>query len=214
MRVFIAVELVQDLRRQLALLQESLKECQADVKWVEEENLHLTLHFLGEIEQGEILRVRAAMQKAGQEMSPFALSLAGTGLFPGPARPRVVWAGLSKGIELLTQLRRYLGEYLEEIGINLDQKPFSPHITLGRVRSPVNADRLVAKLRAYAKEPLGSQKVKGLSLFESRLARQGPQYYRLAWVPLSGIELRETLTESGRANIMDLSNKCFGEERK
>ncbi|KKM13103.1 hypothetical protein SY88_00685 [Clostridiales bacterium PH28_bin88] len=201
-RAFIAVEFVPALRRQLHLLQQNLKESRADVKWVEAENLHLTLHFLGEVEEGLILRVRNCMEKTGEEFSPFTISLAGTGTFPGPERPRVLWVGLANGSKLLAQLRQRLGDYLEEIGVSLDRRPFSPHITLGRVRSPLNADRLTAKMRAYAKDTWGSQEVTRLSLFESRLSREGPQYQRLTWVKL-GSKSAGTLTDSGKENIMD-----------
>src|SRR6185369_14737661 len=107
-RLFIAIEIPDPIKAELTKLQNLLRRAQADISWTKPENIHLTLHFLGEVEEGrlEILKQRCAVSAA--EFAPFMMTLDGAGVFPDFRRPRVLWAGLSGELEIATQLQKQI----------------------------------------------------------------------------------------------------------
>ncbi|MCR4418785.1 MAG: RNA 2',3'-cyclic phosphodiesterase [Clostridia bacterium] len=176
MRLFAAVELLPELRQALRKLVGRLAMSQADVKWVEGENFHLTLLFLGEVDRELLPELSRALAEAARGVPAFHLRLEGLGTFPGPGRPRVIWVGADGGGEL----GRLQSRVVEQAGPFAERPPertpFHPHITLGRVRSPRGLAGLKALLEEYREEKVGVQEVSGFSLVESRLYRSGPVY--------------------------------------
>ncbi|MGB9660546.1 MAG: RNA 2',3'-cyclic phosphodiesterase [Moorellaceae bacterium] len=174
MRLFIAVTFSSEFNSRLAAIQEELRRSQADVKWVERENFHLTLKFLGEVEPERALKLVDALKRGTRDQGEILLQFKGLGVFPGWSRPRVIWMGLVDN-PLLRQLHQRLEQEL--LPLNFSVEDFTPHLTLGRLRSPYNWPALQRKLLAWQEEYWGEERVKQIVLMESRLTSRGPQYY-------------------------------------
>src|SRR5262249_20105479 len=133
MRTFIAIEMPKQIKAALARLQQDLRRAQADVSWTRQENFHLTLRFLGEVEERRLEALKQVCAESAAEFAPFTLRLGGAGVFPNLRRPRVLWAGLAGDVEIAAALQRRLEAGLVSIGFAPEDKAFSPHLTIGRV---------------------------------------------------------------------------------
>src|SRR4030043_96643 len=136
MRTFIAIELPPEIRDSLSRLQEELKATQADVKWVEPQNIHLTLKFLGEVEEKKIAKITEIMEDTAGKINKFPARLTSLGAFPKIDFPRVIWVGLDTADKEIRQIAKELEEKIAKIGIPKENRAFSSHITIGRLRSP------------------------------------------------------------------------------
>jgi len=191
-RSFIAIQLPRELRSALHELALPLQGLSLNVKWVPENNYHLTLKFLGDIAPGDIHSLDAQLQILADRDS-FTLSLGGWGMFPSPKRPSVLWVGLDGELDALRQLWKDMEDRLSAGGYTRDSR-WHPHITLGRFRSPDNKvwghissgemspmDNLITRLQqtpSYVH--IGSFTASGISLMESRLSPAGPSYHPLS----------------------------------
>ncbi|AWR95085.1 RNA 2',3'-cyclic phosphodiesterase [Acidianus brierleyi] len=173
MRLFIAVEIKQ-IPTILSLIN-SIKQTNADVKLVDPENIHLTLAFLGEVEDLKLSRIEDSMNSV--KFSKFNIVLRGTGAFPSISRPRVVWIGIEKGFNNMKDIRAQLVSNLKLNGIKPeDDKEFVPHITIGRVKGPRNLSELSSFIIKNANELYGEMEVNEIKLFKSTLTPKGPIY--------------------------------------
>src|SRR3989338_5342197 len=136
MRTFIAIELSEEIRNTLAQIQSHLKYASADVKWVEKDNIHLTLKFLGEVDEERCEKIKSILDEIASQTKQFEISLKDLGAFPKIDYPRVVWVGLDKGITESKELAERIDAALSEIGFQKETRPFAAHLTIGRVRSP------------------------------------------------------------------------------
>lgn len=179
MRTFIALELPGEIKSSLAKLQEELKTSQADVKWVEPENIHLTLKFLGEIEEKKLDKINKILEDIAGEKKYFPIRISNLGAFPKINFPRVIWIGIDKGDEEVKKIAKKLEDGLAEIGIQREDRPFSSHITIGRTKSALNRDKLIQGLNNLANK-LSEENlefvVKKITLFKSALTPKGPVY--------------------------------------
>jgi len=175
-RSFIAVPLETALRNAVGEWQQEFRATGADVRWVAATNLHFTLKFLGDVAVGDLPEIRRVCAARALLATPFALSLRGTGVFPHPRQPRVVWVGVADGAEDLTALATRLEEDLESLGFVREKKPYQAHLTLGRCRSPRGARDLVTALEARREDFLGAMTVDYFDLMQSELTRQGAIY--------------------------------------
>ena len=143
-RVFIAIKLPEEVRSQaaahLASLRASVREVR--VSWQRADNLHLTLKFLGEIEQARIPSLSQASMRAAEHSQSFKLTIEGTGAFPSRGLPRVLWLGVVDSTGALSHLQTRLEEECAGEGFKREERPFSPHLTVGRVRAPQGAHEL------------------------------------------------------------------------
>ena len=162
-----AIEIPQQIRTKINSLQNKLKKEFHNVKWVEEKNLHLTLKFLGEID--EIEPIVRTIKKILAQIAGFEASLAGLGGFPQNNRARVIWIGVNMGETILAKLMEDLDRELVACGIPAESRKKVPHLTIGRVR------RGFIKLPDYEFES-DRFPVKELVLFKSTLTPQGPIY--------------------------------------
>ncbi len=185
MRAFIAAELSDTLRREIARCQEQFKETGADVKWVAPDNLHLTLKFLGEIDEQQEEKLKAAVAAAVREIPSFEMRIEGIGAFPRTTGPRVVWLGVHQGAEKLVTLAGKVEQACEELGFPKEDRPFSPHLTIGRVRSRNQLAPLVKRLQVAEFRGSEAVPVNRVSLFESVLSPKGPAYTIRAEILLS-----------------------------
>lgn len=179
LRTFIAITLPSEVKNFLGNLQEILKKTNADVKWVEPKNIHLTLKFLGEREKKKIDEIVKIIDSLASNTSVFQLEIASIGAFPKKEYPRVIWVGLSQGEEETKKIAEALEDAIAKIGIPKESRAFSSHITLGRVRSSKNRGQLIEQLNHlegnFPKEsPL--YKVDKITLFKSTLTPSGPIY--------------------------------------
>ncbi len=165
MRTFIAIELNQETKKALSLLQEELKTAGADVNWVKPENIHLTLKFLGEVEEQKIPKINEALEKICTHTPSFAISLYETGVFPNQKFPRVVWIGIKEGKENTHELINQIENSFVSLKFAKEKREASAHITIGRVRSAKNKEALTAKL-ALLKVPPITQMVKTIVIVQ------------------------------------------------
>ena len=182
MRAFLAVEISEEARGAIARLQDQLRSAGADVKWVEPHNLHLTLKFLGEIKESRVPELTERLN-ASLQTPPFAFTLEGSGAFPQPEHPKVLWAGVNEGKDSLIRLANEVETACNGCGFPPEERPFSPHLTIGRVRSPQGLSRLVQKLQGT--EFRGGKTDAGeILLFQSTLGPGSPVYQPVQKIPL------------------------------
>lgn len=183
MRAFIAVELDPAIKESLLALIRDLRATRAAVRWVAPAGMHLTLKFLGAIDDGQALRVKDVLTQVVSRHRPFPIQVEGTGAFPGERNPRVLWAGFSAAPELLA-LQSDLDKALEAEGFEREARDFSPHLTLGRVKGPERLAQAMAELARHRERTFGSMTVGALALFESLLRPEGAEYRKLFEAPL------------------------------
>ena len=183
-RAFLAIELPEVLRAGLAQVQEELKRCRADVRWVAPGNIHLTLKFFGNVPDDEIGPLAQAARQVVAEAEPFQLQATRAGAFPSPNAPRVLWLGLGGDVVPLTRLFYGLEKAFAALGYPPEGRAFNPHLTLGRVKSPANRDKLARLLEKLPPVDWPPFEVKELTLFQSVLSPQGSKYTPLQVIPL------------------------------
>jgi 2'-5' RNA ligase len=186
LRTFIAIDPGKAIRDRLVSLQEALARGGAEVKWVEHDNLHVTLLFLGEVNDTDVPAVcEVVAAKAGQ-LGAFALRVEGAGCFPHARRPRIVWAGLGEGAQEVCALHDALEPPLLELGCyRREERKYTPHITLGRVKSERSCDPLAASLARHAAWKAGETTVCEVHVLSSELTPQGPIYTALSRAKLA-----------------------------
>ena len=181
-RSFVAIPLPEDVRGRLAALQETLRPARADVKWVDPALLHVTLKFLGDLDDEARPVLESGLQRIAASAAPIDLEARGLGAFPPSGAPRVVWAGLSERAP--GRLAGLAGAVEAAAGFPPEGRPFAAHVTLGRVKSPRNAAALRALLEAGRDADAGAFRADAVVLFRSDLTPQGPTYTAVARFPL------------------------------
>lgn len=192
MRLFVAVELDDLAREALARLAERLGKSADPVSWIAPANFHLTMKFLGEAAEGAVPEIEAACGRAATGAAPFDMRLRGVGAYPSARRPRVVWAGI-EAPPVLPALVERVEEEISPLGFPREKRPWSPHVTLGRVREP-HARRRPRPGRMPGVAPLLRNGRAGASL-EAALAREAAfegGTVRVADLTLMRSELRRT----------------------
>lgn len=182
MRTFIAIDLPQAVKDNISRMQSRLKRSGADVSWVSPANMHLTLKFLGDIDETAAKAVSGAIRDIAAGTGDFSMQLGSIGAFPGPQSPRIIWIGLTKGHEQAKAIAAQIESRIEQYGIGRDTRPFASHITIGRVRSKKNICQLIDGIgaadtnRDAATEEFKAGKI---TFFKSTLTPQGPVYEKL-----------------------------------
>ena len=184
MRAFIAIALPDTVRESLRQLQQELAQSRADVKWVEPANLHLTLKFLDEIAEDQRQQVEAMLGEMASRESTFTLQLEQVGAFPSMSAPRIMWVGIAQGKDALTRMGEAIEQQARSLGLRREERPFSCHLTLGRVRSPRGLKELAKQLRTVQWTAPAPWRVSAVTLYYSTLSSSGPHYNVLAEVPL------------------------------
>lgn len=182
-RSFISIDLHDDLRAKIESLVKLFKETGADIRWVKIKNLHLTLKFLGVIEDHQLVPISSRIREIAGRFNDFSFSLTGTGTFPDLNRPRIIWIGI-KDHSNFQKLTKELERAMKEEGFDKEKRPFSPHITVGRVRSLRGIDKLMIELVKYRSMDFGSQHIGAIHLMKSTLTKEGAEYSTLSSAPL------------------------------
>lgn len=178
MRLFFAVSLRQQAEEAVAALQQRLADQFRDpgLRWVKREQLHYTLKFLGEVDEALVQDCCASADRVLQGEPPFLLELHGIGGFPGARAPRVVWLGASAGAGRLTDIAAALDRSLSAVGFSPEARPFSPHLTIARVKGP-SAERAASRLlQSERVEAVASTVVDSVVLMRSQLSPKGATY--------------------------------------
>ncbi len=188
-RSFIAIELPDELKLGLAQLEAQLKMSQQPwVKWVDPYSIHLTLKFLGSIAVDRISGITRAMEEAIEGITPFRLEVKDLGVFPNLRRVQVAWVGISGEVDKLSQLQQHLESNLARLDFAPETRPFTPHLTLARLRNRASLDerqsfgQLIATTRFEATYTI---KVDAINLMRSQLTREGAIYSRISSVRLN-----------------------------
>jgi 2'-5' RNA ligase len=144
------------------------------ITWIRADRLHVTLRFIGHVADEQATPILQILRPP-LNTAPFDLTVAGVGTFPVTGPPRVVWAGIAGGRDRLVALANIVSQRLEGVGMAREERPFDPHLTLARVRA-AGGVRSQALLEGLSNTVLGTTPVDAITLFESRLSPQGPQY--------------------------------------
>jgi len=184
-RSFVAILLSDEIREAVASLIDSLRPSGRSVGWVKPDNLHFTLKFLGNQSDEQLDRVQGGLAEATTGVAPFELSLVGLGGFPDLGRPRVLWVGASDGADAAIVLAQKVEESLHRQGVPREERPFSPHLTIGRLKDPRGFEPLRSAFTEGCARVFGRLAVSAIHLMRSELSPKGARYSVLEAFPLS-----------------------------
>jgi 2'-5' RNA ligase len=182
MRVFIAVDLPDEIRKALGDVQRDLKSLTTTARWVAPESIHITLKFIGEVPEKRLDDIYDAV--AGLTWKPFTITVRGVGFFPGTRSPRVFWAGMEA--PTMQGLAERLDTRMERSGFEKEKRAFRPHITLARAKNTRIDSALVTAAEQFQEHEFGSFTVDRMFLIKSTLKTSGAVYEKLREFLLSG----------------------------
>ncbi len=184
MRLFIACDLTQAQKHELEVIQHNLASYLSGTRWVKPQGLHLTISFLGDLEETLVGAIKIVVEEAVSTCDPFPLKLGGSGVFPTVAKAKVLWIGVKEGEESLKTIKNEIDKGLERLGIKTEKRSYKPHLTLGRIRYPLPEKLISRFLEETGAYSSSRSMVAKLVLYESRLTAYGAFYYPLAEVQL------------------------------
>jgi RNA 2',3'-cyclic 3'-phosphodiesterase len=181
-RCFVCIEISESVKLRIQAIQRELGRLGGDVSWVKPSNIHLTLKFMGDVPAERISLVTEVCSRITQSLSPFIVTVGGTGCFPSRRNPKVLWVGLRNVPEELRMVQCSLEDELQKKGFKREDKPFSPHLTLGRIRGSRQSEHIADALLAweFAGEPVHANE---LILMRSELHPAGAHYTPLGKFP-------------------------------
>ncbi|GCE46870.1 2'-5' RNA ligase [Thermosporothrix hazakensis] len=180
-RTFIALEMNEAQQRHLSKVIGQVAQALPGIRWVDPAGIHLTLAFLGELSDEQLAEAISAAEKAASLVTPFSYRLSRLGSFGSQRQPRVVWMGVDEPSGTLLHLHRVLSRELEQRGFEIDKRPFSPHLTLARIKSPLAPTELQALQTVLTGKQQGlvsteSYPVTQINVMKSELFRSGAKY--------------------------------------
>ncbi len=179
MRLFIAVEIPDEIKDGIEKEIKRLKRLGGNIKWVRRNAIHITLKFLGEVEKEKIEWIEKTMEKTAGEFQSFGISIEKCGTFPPHSfRPRVLWVGM-KDEKPLVLLQERLETELAKLGFKKETRAFFPHVTIGRVKGNSAIRKVVGEMRAIEGKEFGKMGADRITLFSSTLTPEGPIYKKL-----------------------------------
>jgi RNA 2',3'-cyclic 3'-phosphodiesterase len=185
LRTFIAIPLPKECQSMLDHMQQDLRKYSADVRWVSISSIHLTLKFLGEVEPALIQNLSESLEKVSVSEQNFSIRLYGLGCFPNQRSPRVIWCGVDGDTEGLSRLQRKVEDICQEFGFAPENRPFHPHLTLGRVTGKRNLQPLLDCIKIGSEQQC-SFDVDSYNVYKSTLKPQGAVYSVLKTITLGG----------------------------
>ncbi len=185
-RCFIALDLPEGLKREIEVLLSSLKKAGADVKWVDPGNLHFTVKFLGNTLPDQIPHIKNSLEKLCARQKPFVVHCAGLGGFPDLGHPKVLWVGADEGESELRALAAAVEAEMAGSGFAKEERDFSAHLTIGRVRGLKNFEHLVHEMKRLSFSSAEKAQMGHLTLYKSHLTAEGPLYEPLHAFPFGG----------------------------
>jgi RNA 2',3'-cyclic 3'-phosphodiesterase len=183
-RSFIAVELSTEIAEGVRGIQAGLRDLTGGVSWVRPEGIHLTLKFLGEVDPERIEGIASAAEECIRGIGPFFIGIRGCGGFPNPRNPRVIWIGVDDPAGLLKEIQAKVEKGMEEMGFAREGRAYTPHLTIGRLRSGKGKGEVAQALEAMKECDLGTMEVREICLFRSQLKPTGAEYTKLKVIQL------------------------------
>jgi len=180
-RGFIAIEI--NVPSKIVEIENEIRKTGANVKLVKPENMHLTLKFLGDTNEELIDEIEKIMKESVEGIEPFNIQLKGTGVFPNPNYIKVIWIGIQNG-EQIIPIAQKIDEKISKLGFKKEKRKFSPHLTIGRVKSAKNKDKLIKIIEKYRDVQFTDLKVEFLKLIKSELTPKGPIYTTIKEIKL------------------------------
>ncbi len=184
MRTFIAIEVPEAVKKELAVVQGRLRGAGVDASWTRAEGMHLTLKFLGEVSEQQVPDIMSNLRKAAEGTGPLGFSVSGVGTFPNPIKARVVWIGLGGDIEKLMRLQVAVENAMLLLGMAREERKFTPHLTLGRIKYIRSRDRWTKTLDEVKDVSLPGFEAISVSLMKSELKPSGAVYTEMGRVEL------------------------------
>ncbi len=180
-RTFIALEMNENLQRHLVEVISQVAQALPRIRWVDPSGIHLTLAFLGELDDAQLEQATQATTNAARQIRPFSYRLSHIGIFGSQRQPRVIWMGIEGNSGSLTRLHRVLKQELEQRGFETDNRPFSPHLTLARIKAPLAPEDLQSLQNLLTGKQQGivsssEYTVEYVNVMKSELHRSGAQY--------------------------------------
>ena len=155
------------------------------MKWVDSENLHLTLNFVGDLPSNQTARFCQSIEDRVKSFDPFYINITGLGGFPSMTSPKVIWAGVNEGVENLTAIHQEIQQELSGWRVNLDRKPFNAHVTLGRlIKQAGESQTLIEELNRLKHHDTGRCLVNQVVVYSSFLDKGGPTHTPMATIRL------------------------------
>lgn len=186
-RSFLALDPPEEVLREITAVQNRLRKLiEGDIRWVRPEGIHLTFKFFGDVSADDVANIATIVEKVVEGERPFSLAIGGAGVFPDPHRPRVLWLGMNGDVERLLVFQKGLDQALLQIGFPREERPFRPHLTLGRIKTSKGLIGLAQALEAGEEYTAGRFIASGLSLMQSELTPRGAIYTKLKWFPFAG----------------------------
>ncbi len=175
-RTFIAITVPPSIQGTVEKIQERFKEIRSPIRWVKPSHLHLTLKFLGNVDEEQIEDIKECLANAGQEINTFLLKSTEIGIFPNINYPRVVWLGFSDPTRLLHKLEENIENQLQKIGFQPEDRKFTPHLTIGRIKSLKGKTDIIRMIHNEKNISYDNIHVTGIKLIKSNLKPSGPEY--------------------------------------
>ncbi|MBI5848422.1 MAG: RNA 2',3'-cyclic phosphodiesterase [Nitrospirae bacterium] len=182
-RSFIAIKLPEGLKRSIADLITELRNAGSDVSWVQAGNIHLTLRFLGSTDNALIPAIKERISKKLLHYSTFYIKIGGVGCFPSQRRPRVLWIGIENS-DALKNMQKEVDLVVSEFGFEAEERPFSPHLTIGRVRSQRGIAETIRRFTEFRTADFGTFEVERIHIMKSELKPAGAQHTSIAEIPI------------------------------
>lgn len=187
-RTFIGIDIGETIRDAATDLQQGLAKSGASVKWVTPESMHVTLLFLGEVDDRELHAVCRAVKDVAAAEPPFTLRVSGVGAFPNNRHPKILWAGITEGVESLRRLYDDLETKMLDLGCyRKEERGYNPHLTLGRVKGESDGHILAPEITKRLGWDGGRVAIEEVLVYSSVLEREGPVYTVLGRGELKGI---------------------------
>ena len=184
MRLFIAIELPEDVKMQITEVQGMLKDAGLDAGWTRPEGIHLTLKFLGDVEETRITDIMAGLSDACKGIKSLQLEVSGAGAFPNAKKPSVVWLGISGDTEQLVALQSSIEAAMNRISFVPEERKFSPHLTLARIKVPRPRDNWQQALESVKDVKFPAFSAASVSLMKSELKPSGAVYTEIGKIDL------------------------------
>jgi len=185
-RTFISITVPENLKGGIGSLLERLKEEEGSrVRWIKADSAHVTLKFLGDVDQDQVEPIIVSLTQSVEGIHPFTVKIREMSAFPNPAYPKVIWLGLSESTGRLKELVTRVNDGLERFGFEREDRGFHPHLTLGRVKSLNRKGPLIRKIQEFRNHEIGSMEVDRIFLMRSDLNPRGAVHMSLGEIPFS-----------------------------